>query len=420
MATPRTSNFTAASGAGVWAGIEPETPLWVPAPGAVAAVNLNTLFEVDPCPAGTCWYSQAGKLSAPWRNWSGAAWCPQYSRYGAMVFWGGGHGGGEDHGVYVFDFTTGLWSRVGAMPPAADYTASLDATWIDYLHGSDRIVPALHTYNYPAYVRPGLPGVGAKGAWLLPALVHSSVAHAPHIVDLETGAMSRYTTNAYPMRGGSPYAGSIEDTSRDVVWVGTVGDSYLTKIDLTQASRTQTDVLVAGGSYAFGGYYARHVYVPEADMAVGFWCRYGETALRGEVIDLATGSPVWTTYLDAALSSFDMTGAGFGIDWCPDKQAYYAYEGSGAARVVKITPSSLDFATCTWSITTETVTGLVNQGAGGYGGGTGAGSQPMSKWRYNALLGCFVWCDGPVPSGHVARDGGTRSGLVQLWRPAGG
>lgn len=425
-------NYAIASGGSLHAGMVAAVPAWIPAPGETATINLNTLDSVNPCPANNCWYSQSSKNAAPWRNWTGAALAEGFSTHGAMLYWGGGHGGGEDVGLYCFDMTSGLWSRIGPANPVSDYTETLlDEDWIDYQVGDDYLVPALHTYNYPVYVRPGLPGVGNKGGWLLPLLISSTVHNAPHLIDLESGAMTRYTTNWTDTESGSVYAGVIHDTTRDHIWWGGLGDTTLMHIDLTQSTRTvETHDLDPGQSFAFGGYYARHVYVPEADMAVGFWCPYDELILSGEVFDMSSGAPDHVRSMNSAtFGGFEMDGAvglpgagttqgsGFGIDWCPDKQAFYAYEGFGATRVVKFTPSSLDFETCTWTVTTESFSGAVIEDSGGISGGPGSGSQPFSRWRYVQSLLSFVWCDGPSPSGTVTRDSGTRSGLVQLWRP---
>ena len=76
-------------------------------------VSLNNLSALNPCPTENCWFTGSGHQQAAWRNWNGAAWAPGYSANGAMVFWGGGHGGGEDVSLYLFDFTTATWSRIG-------------------------------------------------------------------------------------------------------------------------------------------------------------------------------------------------------------------------------------------------------------------------------------------------------------------
>jgi hypothetical protein len=220
--------------------------------------------------------------------------------HGALAFWGGGHGGGDDVGLTVFDFSTGLWSRIGPDNPAAQYSGAdgesgLDPVFYDYLHEGSYIVPALHTYNYPAYVPPNLPGSGPKGSWLMPQLVGGTKSGAiPHAVNLETGEWTRFS-NGRGLSGQSPYAGSIEDTRRNRVYWAAISGATLNMLDLNEVhprSIQQVAILPRGTIFVHGGYYARHVYVPESDMAVGFWCRYQETLLRSEVLDLSPGTPV--------------------------------------------------------------------------------------------------------------------------------
>lgn len=363
-----------------------------------------------------CWYSGASRQRAPWRNWAGAAWAPSFSAYGAMVFWGGGHGGGDDVSLYVFDFTTGLWSRVGPANPSFDYTNQLSPDFYDYASNGNYIVPALHTYNYPAYVPPNLPGSGPKGSWLLPHLVGGAGSGAvPHAVDLQSGVWSRFSTER-GSSGQSPYAGSIEDTRRNKVWWAAMDAGTLNMLDLDAAHpRTiqQVQVLPAGQLFSFGGYYARHVYVPEADMAVGMWCLYGQNRIRGEFLDMTSGRPVrlgGDNWPDIASAN----GAGFGVDWSPDHQAFYIYSGFGSTAVTKLKPSTLEFHQATWTVTQESFNGAAWESPASNPNRQGA--QVMSKWRYIPWLRCFAWCDGPGVSG-PSPDGVTRAGVMQLWRP---
>ena len=389
----------------------------MPAPGGTANVNLNSLSPLNPCPDNLCWYSQSSKQQAAWRNWTGAAWAPGFSPHGALVFWGGGHGGGEDVSLYAFDFTTGHWSRIGPSNPDTNYTdiAEANAEGYDYLHEGSYIVPALHTYNYPAYVPPGLPGSGPQGQWLLPQLVGAANSGAkPHAVDLQTGVWTRASTGA-GVSGQSPYTGSIEDTRRNRVWWATIGDSQLNMLDLNENHpRTiQTlQMLPAGSLYGHGGYYARPVYVAETDMVVSLFCYYNQTLVRGETYDMTSGRPVSMGRL--TLPTFDVpTGPGFGMDWCPHTQAFYLYGGLGSERVFKLTPSSLEFHQCEWTWSEERFEGAIFHAAS-----SGGGAQPFSRWRYIPWLRCFAWTDGPNVSGMVA-DGVHRDGIVQLWRPLG-
>ena len=390
---------------------------YIPEPGKTANVNLNSLTPLNPCPTNNCWYTGSSNLQASWRNWTGAAWAPGFSPYGALVFWGGGHGGGSDVGLYVFDFTTGLWSRVGPANPAQDYLHLVEANvdFYDHLHEGSYIVPGLHTYNYPAYVPPDLPGSGPRGQWLLPQLVGGANSGAkPHAVDLATGVWTRFSTG--PGVGGqSPYTGSIEDTRRQRVWWATIGDAWMNMLDLTEPHPRNIHVrrlLPTGSQYGHGGYYARPVYVAETDMVVSLWCFYLQTRVRGEVYDLSRGELVHMGAL--TLPPLDIpTGAGFGLDWCPHTRAFYLYPGWGSEQVFKLTPSSLEFHECTWEWSEERFAGAVFQASG-----TGSGAQPFSRWRYVPWLRCFAWTDGPGVSGMVA-DGQQRDGIVQLWRPLG-
>lgn len=395
---------------------------YIPAPGQSANISFNDLSAINPCPANNCWYSGSSKQAAGWRNWTGAAFASGYSPHGAMIFWGGGHGGGNDSSLYLFDFTTGKWSRLGPNNPGSDYTGSdgqsgLDASFYDYLYEGSRLVPALHSYNYPAYAPPGVSGSGAKGSWVIPQLVGGSNSGAkPHAVDLATGIWSRFSTGA-GSSAQQPYAGSIEDTRRNKLWWASMEQSTINMLDWNQSHpRTvQTlPVLPKGSVHAFGGYYARHVYVPESDMAVGFWCQYGKTGILGEVLDFSSGRPV--IMAGARWPAMEAVGAGFGVDWCSATQAFYIYEGFGAKRVLKLKPSSLEFHECSWTWSEESFANAAWEPTG-QGDGRG-GAQALSRWRYIPWLKCFAWSDGPGFKA-LCVDGMNHDGVMQLWRPLG-
>ena len=330
-----------------------------------------------------------------------------------MIYWGGGHGGGSDVSLYLFDFSTGLWSRVGPPNPAADYSASIDPVWDDYLVDGNYIVPGLHSYNYPSYVPPKASGTGAKGSWLLPQHISGNGGAIPHAVDLSTGKWTRFA-RAPGVSGQSPYAGAFEDTRRGRLWWAAMELPTLNMLDWAESHPRaihRVRVLPEGAVYAFGGYYARHVYVPEADMAIGFWCQYGQTRVRGQVLNLASGNPVHVG--GDPWPEKHMRGAGFGADWCSATQTFYFYEGFGSNKVITLKPSGLDFAKCSWQWGEEAFNGAAWAGSPG-----GGGEVPMSRWRYIPALKCFAWSDGPNFSALCA-DGQTRDGIMQLWRPLG-
>jgi hypothetical protein len=387
-----------------------DLPSWVPAAGKVANISLNSLSSVNPCAVNTCWYSGSMRQQAAWRNWCGAAFAREYSQNGAFIYWGGGHGGGDDHSLYLFDFSTRQWSRVGPSLPAASYVASLDPGWSDFQHEGSYIVPGLHSYNYPSYVPPGKSGVGPKGAWMLPVLVSPVGGNIPHAVDLATGQWTRFAS-AKAGSYASPYSGVIDDTKRARVWWGGSSASDFRGLDYNEVHpRTVKTV----NRPWFGSWYDRFVYVPEADMAVGFWCQFGQTLFRSVVIDLSSGTPV--AVASTPMPAKNMSRPGFGVDWCPLTRKFYLYEGFARNTVTTLSPSSLDFASCSWQWGEETFEGAppawdpVSTGGGG--------EIPLSRWRYIPALRSFAWSDGPRYSA-VCEDGVTRDGVMQLWRPRG-
>lgn len=400
-------------------------PAYVPVAGSANAnsINLNTLSSVDDCPSGTCWWSGSSRQRSAWRNWTGASHNWANGDRGSISHWGGGHGGGDNHALWDFDLNSRLWRRIGPSNPPTDYIAAVDAPgndWNDYLWEGSYIVPSLHTYNYPAYVPPGYPGAGTKGQWILPHLVGGpNSGGKPHAVDLSTGVWTRATSNFAVTDNGETYSGSIYDSKRGRLYWAAIGAFRFNRIDFNDpAPRAVSQVTITGGggNFAFGGYYARHVYVPEADMALGLYTYYAQTNIRGEVFNFASGNPVSMGVITSSLPVLNFVhGAGFGFDWCPITRAFYLYEGRGTATVYKLTPSTLNFATCTWTLTTESFS---NPAWDSVTGNTALGPQPMSRWRYIPWARAFGWSDGPDASG-VCVDGQTRTGIMQLWRPAG-
>jgi hypothetical protein len=114
-----------------------------------------------------------------------------------------------------------------------------------------------------------------------------------------------------------------------------------------------------------------------------------------------------------------------GAAWAPASAVggvgkFYIYEGCGDTFCTTLTPSSLNFATCTWTWAKEDFSGVTpaNKNPLPQVYGNAGTEAPYGKFQWVASLECFVWTDGPTTSG-VCSDGVTRSGLIQLWRPPG-
>lgn len=385
-----------------------------PTPGLLKSVHANDLSALNPCPGNQCWYSEANKQNGPWALWTGGVFAPDYSTYGAMVYWGGGHQGYDGTEHYVFDLTTQQWSRLGN-PIATDFHADIDATWCDYQTLAGPVVAALHTYAGPVYLSP-TQGGGPKGSWCMPFNVYGPLngiqgSYNPHAVDLATGMWSRLTaapyTQTYP---GGPNGCCFVDTKRGVIW-GMMGndDNRTIKIDLMQSTKT----IVPVTSFYAPGTYALPVYVEAKDLTIAAYVNYGTKTIRLKGFDLATGTPVEFTITQG--SSVDTVfGPGMGMDWCPDTGKFYLYEGVGTTLLYVLTPPT-NWKTGTWTWSTETMGGEAPANTNEVQ--QTQGPMPFTKWKYNPALQCFMWSQGTVS--RPSPDGTARTGAFQLYRPLG-
>jgi len=417
MAAPRADSYPASSGAVVNAG-RFALPSFVPAPGGTANVGLNSLTDVATCPSGLCWYSQGTGLKAPWINWCGAVYAPDFSPLGAMLYWGGGHSGGQDTTIFAFDFSTRLWSTIGPVPATTlEALGAEDATFGDYSWSGSKVLLAVHTYNYVTYIPANTGGAGSKGAWLI-TIVNSGGAPAganPHMVDLETGVWSRCATGTSLDFGSSSgmYGAAFLDTARNKVWYAAADSNNIFSLDL-EASMPQS--VAYTHDCWWSAYYAGLVYVPEVDMAISFYMTAedgpgGDVFVR--VFDMSSGSPTNASCNHPPAHTMNLRG--FGFDWCPITEKFYLYEGKGYTTVHVLVPSSLDFTTCTWTWETETFSDVlfnpIEAGEGNF--------RPYSRWKYIPKLRCFAFATSDSSSGATTSDSVVRNGVMQLWRPAG-
>lgn len=382
-------------------------PDFVPAPGMRANINLNNLSDIDPCPQRRCWYTGSSGINAPWLNWTGAANCEDYSEFGAMAFWGGGHGGGEDTSCKVFDTTTRKWIRIGD-PVPFDFTKQLDPEWRDYDHNGSRVIPGMHTYCHAQY-RPPRFGGGAKGSFFVAYLVYEGGRIAPHEQALDSGKWKRSTAGTQnPYLANGPYGGGFLDTKRGIYWSmpGVLFDHNY-RIDFNQKLPAPELVRFWGP-----GFYARVVYVEEHDMAIAFQDKVvdGKRYLATVAFDLTQGTPRPTT-LNVAGTMPLVYGPGYGADFCTHNGKFYCYEGRGERDCIVLSPPS-DWRRGEWTIAREAFDGPPPASLGIH-----QGNQPFSKWAYNNKLRSFMWSEGNARG--VCLDGVERNGIFQLWRPRG-
>lgn len=418
MATPVGDSYSCGPD-GVIAAGRSFLPSWVPSLGQLKSVHLNSLSSINPCPENNCWYSEASKQNGPWCNWAGGVFASDFSDYGAMVYFGGGHGGYDGTEYYIFDLGTRQWSRTGEIPPNG-YFDYMDTEWCDYLQNGSYIIPSQHTYSHAVYLSAAQAG-NAKGSFLLtyqvfgggPGEGPAAGRQQPHAIDLSTGVSSRYTSNTgSPYLASGPYGGSFIDTNRNVVWaMPGHGTNANAKIDLNNPTKSVESVT----SFYSPGYYFAPVFIKEKDMLIAAWCGYGSTDIALAGYDLSSGTPVGFEIIQGSTRTAPH-GPGFGMDYCPHTGKFYAYEGFGSTTVHVLTPP-FDWKTGTWTWSSETMSGETPVFVGDLFGGSAQGGQVLTKWKYNQKLRSFMWSQGTVS--RQSTDGVTRDGAFQLYRPLG-
>lgn len=440
---PAVDNYTVGSGLPIFGGKTKSVipPAFAPSPGQLKSIHLNSLSAINPCPSNSCWFSGNNRINGPWTNWCGAEFAPDFSTYGAMLYWGGGHMGSNDTAFSVFDLTTQKWLRLGSVP-AADATTGItndtsfydkiDQTWCDYVdpEHSDKgpIPPASHTYSIPAYVSSKLGG-GAKGSWVLPFQVWGPYTRStdgqvlgggfkPHAFDLASEVWTRFTPSPYEAvdKANTPSGASFVDTKRGVLWSLPFSNGRDNiKIDLNTGVRT---IVSTNSDYVYGpGYNSVIRYVESADLAVAMWSDAGTNHLVGvNLYSTSSGSLVNLGQIKLS-NAAPAAGDGFGFDWCPDTGKFYILSQSRSNVLNVLTPPPMgQWTTGNWVWSTETMSGETPVTIESVSPG-GQGSLVLSHWTYNPSLKCFMWAQGTAST--TSPDGVTRDGAFQLYRPLG-
>lgn len=423
-----------------------------PAPGKRLNISKNNASDVDydfqfngrnVAPFDNWWngYGFARSFSSDAYAWSGMVHAPDCGPKGSVVLYGGGHGGQQGQFVYIGDYATRLWSQLGApnnMPPnmawagfvtaGSAYNASIDLRdpdWLDYLYNGSYVFMHDHSYNTVNYVTKS-EGGGNKGSLLIPSVPKTQNPSdfpskwAPHLFNLETGIITRAMTAPTGLDlTDDNNTVSVKDTTRSNVWYFKHGSTTAWRQSLTggppfgfsahpinKTNGTLTNTFIACMARPFE-------YVPEADAIVALFSV--ESIL---VFDMSTGVPIDLQRTGMPPYTFDHGGLGVSMAWCPPQQAFYLYEGMGDTFCTVLRPSSLNFATCTWTWSRENFTGDAPVNARGIVLNPTTYHGAYRRFFWNPATNLFEWNDGPDTTG-LCLDGQTRDGVMQSWRPPG-
>jgi hypothetical protein len=284
----------------------------------------------------------------------------------------------------------------------------------------------------------GVPGTGTVDTW------------TPHMMNLHNGYTRRATSA--PVNGISTGDGfvsigktnTVRDTTRNRLWYFTQGVATAYYHDLASgppySSASHVIQKVSGGSADYTvAYCATWTYVPEADAMVGIYPTNSNSitgvvppsydvgvqiySINGSGLLVDQERANFQARLPIPTYVFPKGGVFVGVAWVPASKIggvgkFYLYEGYGDTFCYTLTPSSLDFTSCTFTWGREDFSGASPVFKTAYGSGDWPRLSAQGKFQYIPSKGVLMWHDGPNTSG-VCVDGVTRNGIVQFWNPPG-
>lgn len=361
---------------------------WLPEPGHMVKLPARNSFrDVDPCPRSNCSYNRGGGFNSDGNRYvvdafSGGVFNPWYSRNGALVLHGGGHGDSGENSVYVFDLDTMQFARVSDPYDDVDKAAKKN---FDRDHGEhpDGSPASAHTYDLLAVIPPDAGG-GRQGALLRPislaVLGPSLNVGWSHAYDFAAGEWRRYSKNKCPMRvSASGVQMSALDTQRKRVWYFIGNAAQACYVDL----KKQEHVLAPSNRRGFGAKAdtAMMVYVPERDLLIANGTVNGKQRIGW--FNPAKPEEGWRYAELSQALPIDYTTA---IGYSPDTRRLYYYSRSSKMDIYEIEiPVALEGK---WNVTWRTILGD-EAGALDWGGRNSGGL--YKRWDYVPALKCFIF-----------------------------
>lgn len=358
---------------------------WIPAPGTIDGIALNTLSSVDPDPSRTSTYAGNEGQQAVLADWTGGAFATDYSKYGALILHGGGHAGYYGNEVYAFDLTTRQFVMCGTNYPLTSFSDNQTEGEI-----ATNIPASSHTYNHVQYV-PGSVFGNTKGAFVR---LQSTSNHSTggggsgrsHAFDFDDNTWDRFSTNYNASAsGGGGEAWTCWDSTRNCGWAIGQGGNGLWQGTLSGGLLTWAKAGTLN-STAFSSD-AVMVHIPHLDVLV----MYRAAVVR--VIDLNGNLNSAPTSVTTSGTAPNTTACGF--EWCPPLGVVALWKSGMTVYMLK--PPTSSPLSSTWVWTSETLTGDTP---------TTPTNGPYSKWKWAPSVNCFVYV-------------GSRTGDVYAFRLTG-
>jgi hypothetical protein len=409
--------------------------------GTITNISLNTRADVNPrsntdlnpnAPSQAPWEISVGWGASALSAFCGAVFAKDMGAAGKLMCWGApGHSTNLEFAAWVaFDVATDSWEIIGSPPPTevvTTYTAGVtpptsrfDHTWGEWNGGSTDWAEAFrrpgynppmgsHTRNSFVYIPAADAGNSAGKivvAWQPTGNVSGTGIAGSFIYDCDTGLFSR-TANVRPGHG-SDCTGVAFHAEQNVVVghnrVSTTTTSELDYLDLSSDTWVRRNasaavaVRIDSTNFVCGDLF---VMVSNTTQPPVFMAAPVSTVKAG-------GSWAWAT-LTVSAASWPTNGSGNTLttQWsrCPVNGAWYAVNRQAGSltlwKLVKPTgvadSDTSGLLAGTWTVTTETLTGVGLEGA----------SFDYGRLQWAPSLSAFLWF------------GDLHTSAVQAIRPVG-
>ena len=377
-------------------------PDWMPAPGEIANISLNTIADVQPCPDGRCVYAGSQGVQGLFA-WCGGAIIQHQGPYGVLMHWGGGHHAYYGNEPYEFNIETRRWLRLkepGLYGPNED--GRIDS-WGQYKEGEPA---APHTYRgafglgpehgggpLGSLVQIGLAAIGGASLVRLGSFRFDRARKVwtKYAKTLSPSAIS-YAPVAFDTLNGKFYAAATREAS----WVPVIQVLDCRSLEWSQYRVAQPASLFHT--------YSIMDYCPKFDCLVLIRIAHGGATPQMPQVWTVPCARLEDGWSQRATNSFDGDLiAGHSMNWASFLGKFALYNAAGE-NVVHYLQPPVDIGG-RWQWSKEFFRGAAPDAATK---SRGHGYTPSYN-RFNAVerLQCFAW---------YAR----ANGPVQLWRPRQG
>lgn len=334
-------------------------------PGHWEIISLNTISDVDPCPAKNCSYSAVEGQSAVIDDWNGGAFATKLGSRGGYIVWGGGHNGYYGNEIYTFNLDAQVWER---------HTEPVSNPVCNHSIGElqDGSPCSAHTYDYVDY------HPGSNSFVLLGSASNHEMggggAPRVHLFGFDTGNWRQGQDN--PGYAGLTGASSAYDPNRDLFWLLPAYDRNFTKFDPNANNGLGEWTLYSRYSIDID---AVSDIDPGRDLFVTLDSR---SAHRVVVHDLKNPSALGVTVTTTGDDAMERANKP-GFEWDPVTKKFVSW--AGGSSVYTLSPPSGDWRSEAWVWTRvePASSNAVNPGPQNSNG-------TYSRWQYVPSANAFI------------------------------